>query len=647
MKYIVFTLAAMAVTSFIPAVADPPPFQAELVPTEDGYQVQWPSRLEFVYRIESSPDLETWLDAGLVIPGNGGTMGHNFELLPEDLPDEPRWFHRIVESPDTDNARFLLRPVPGEMAAIEDGVGFAFDLDVFPDFPDRVRIYKRPLGGESWDLIGAITEFAEIRDVRFPRGSTVWIPEEEGSYEVLVQAVDENDQVIGQASRPVHIIPNSPPVVTITGGPVSPSAEKVDAEFTTLVTDPDEDEIRWVEFYDNGVLMGRDDIEPFGDEILDAAGEKVRSLWKGTHSITARAFDSKGAGGPLSEPYEVVITGGNSQPQVTVSSTTLHNGILTIRFDASDPDGTADIASVAATNLRTKDTATAQYPQGSYPYNAIYMQLAGWASGPHSIAVVAVDQADARSYLALTEVVVPGPPPPSGNSLGATLAAVIADDSTLTVSNALYTGEPLASGVFSGGLPRGLQMDEGVAMTTGRFDSWNKGNIAVDTTEDWGLPGDEQLYLRVVGRDTWDAAILEFDVYSPNGQLVIEHQLGSEEYYEFVDRFNDAFAVFVNDVPVSLLPDAADIVAVHSVNDWRNRHLYLGNPLEIRPDVDPAYRDSMVEYDGLTIRLSANALVAPNQTYRVRIVIADVNDFILDSAVFLGKDSLKSIQPQP
>ena len=537
MRYIVFTLAVMAVISFIPVAADPPPFEAELVPTEDGYQVQWPSRLEFVYRIESSPDLETWLDAGLVIPGNGGTMGHNFELLPEDLPDEPRWFHRIVESPDTDNARFLLRPAPGEMAAIEDGVGFAFDLDVFPDLPDRVRIYKRPLG--------------------------------------------------------------------------------------------------------------RDDIEPFGDEILDAAGEKVMSLWKGTHSITARAFDSKGAGGPLSEPYEVVITGGNSQPQVTVSSTTLHNGILTIRFDASDPDGTADIASVAATNLRTKDTATAQYPQGSYPYNAIYMQLAGWASGPHSIAVVAVDQADARSYLALTEVVVPGPPPPSGNSLSATLAAVIADDSTLTVSNALYTGEPLASGVFSGGLPRGLQMDEGVAMTTGRFDSWNLGNIAVDTTEDWGLPGDEQLYLRVVGRDTWDAAILEFDVYSPNGQPVIEHQLGSEEYYEFVDRFNDAFAVFVNDVPVSLLPDAADIVAVHSVNDWRNRHLYLDNPLEIRPDVDPAYRDSMVEYDGLTIRLSANALVAPGKTYRVRIVIADVNDFILDSAVFLGKDSLKSIQPQP
>lgn len=112
-------------------------------------------------------------------------------------------------------------------------------------------------------------------------------------------------------------------------------------------------------------------------------------------------------------------------------------------------------------------------------------------------------------------------------------------------------------------------------------------------------------------------------------------------------RDNDAFMVAVDGVPVNLLPDGTDIVGVQSVNLVNNRHLFLGDHEDIDAMVDPAFESTKVEYGGLTLRLRVNALVTPGQTHHVKIVIVDVNDQELDAALFLGKASLKTIQPQP
>jgi hypothetical protein len=338
----------------------------------------------------------------------------------------------------------------------------------------------------------------------------------------------------------------------------------------------------------------------------------------------------------------VTITDGNSQPQVTASAS-LFNGIVRIAFDASDPDGAADIASVTAENLGNGETASALYPERPFPWNEFTMSAVGWEPGLHTLAVMIRDQANTLGYLALAEVTIPGTP----SSFAADLAADIADETTLTIANARFTGTEDSSGIFDFGLYRGLQLDQGVALTTGLFSSWNAGDLFDDTDKQWGLAGDEELFFRVAGATTHDAAVLEFDVFCVNGQLVIDYQFGTEEYDEYVERFNDAFMITVDGVPVSLLPDCSDIVGVQSVNLSENRHLFLGDDEDIDANemVDPDFEDSKVEYDGMTLRLRANALVTPGQSHHVRIVIADVNDALLDAALFLGQGSFKTVQP--
>lgn len=651
MKYIVTTV--LAVISSLPAVAKPP-IEVEIVGTPADYQVLWTSRPGYLYRIESSPDLESWQDAGIEFPGTGLLLGHGFQA-----PGDDRWFHRVSEGPDAENSGFLTLPLPGEELGIEDGVPFAFDLglDVLPQFPARIRIYQRVYdSGAPWNLIGAVDNsmdvsldyFTEIRSVRFARGSVVWLPTAAGDYEVRATAVDANGQVLANATRMISVIANRPPTVAIVTGPATPAVDQQLAEFTTTVSDPDGDEIGRVEFYDDGLLMGTDVEAPFGDIIIDRMGNLVEYLWQGTHPITAKAYGSNGAPGVLSEPFMVTITGGNSQPQVEIWYTYQYNGWLSIHYGATDPEGESHLVKIKAMDLETGDSAE----DNSAPFNVVYLDIAGLAPGIHTMAVNATDDVGAASYPVFVDVVIPGtpPPPPGGTPFAAALAAEIADEATVTITNARFTGDEDSSDLFEEGLPRGLELNHGVILTTGLAILWNTGDTSEIAEGRMGSPGDEELFKYVEGAATLDAAVLEFDAFCVNGQLVIDYQFGSEEYDEYVvEGFNDAFVVIVDGVPVSLIPDGTDIVGVQSISLVKNRHLFLGDLEDIVANamVDPAYESTKVEYDGLTRRLRANALVTPGQIHHVRIVIADVNDDKRDSALFLGRASLKTIQPQP
>ena len=85
----------------------------------------------------------------------------------------------------------------------------------------------------------------------------------------------------------------------------------------------------------------------------------------------------------------------------------------------------------------------------------------------------------------------------------------------------------------------------------------------------------------MTGNTTFDAAVLEFDVFCSNGQLELIYQFGSEEYEEWVGDFNDGFMATVDGVLVTLVPDCSDIVAVNSIHRQIgtlaaiNDHLYL------------------------------------------------------------------------
>jgi hypothetical protein len=645
----------LAATAFAQA-----PIEVEIVGTAANHQLSWTTTVNYNYQVFMSPDLETWIDTGIAEQGNGSTITYGLMSTADKL------FYRIHETVDPYNGGFLVLPGNNDEVDLIDGVCFSFNLDVFSALPAKIRIYQRDYNsGDPWEQIGQITDFDEIDGIKFVRGSAVWLPDAEGEYEVQAAAIDGTGTVIASAVRRVIVGSNQAPSITITSGPTTPSASPQPAVFTAVATDADGDDVRRVEFYDNGILIGTDTtpdetspgVFEFGNDIQDIEGN-FYDLLKGTHDITAKAFDSRGSVGETASASQYVITGGNSRPTIAVTNPA--NGLIvtqgqsfTVVYTEGDPDGASDIDEVEAYDIVTfdRDIDTAS------PFDDLTIDTTGWEPGSHTIRVVTRDVSGDESYpLYLTVFVRTG----SGATFAETLVASIVDEATAAPSSEVFTGVEASSGVFGSGFDSGLEINSGALLTSGSFAIWNAGDDssneeAMDESSDvnFGLnnqePGDSELEDRVSGDATFDASVLEFDVFCSNGQLELVYQFGSEEYEEFVGSFNDGFMATVDGVLVTLVPDCSDIVAVNSVNPVEpiNEHLYLDDDLDIDPTVTQPNQPVQVEYDGMTIRLKAHVFVTPNTTHHVKLVIADVNDDQLDSGLFIGESSVRTITPQP
>lgn len=116
-------------------------------------------------------------------------------------------------------------------------------------------------------------------------------------------------------------------------------------------------------------------------------------------------------------------------------------------------------------------------------------------------------------------------------------------------------------------------------------------------------------------------------------------------------NFNDAFCILIDGVPISLLPDATNIISANSVSKETNRHLYIDNDIQehVPAELSPPglVENSRTEYDGLTVKLKFHAMIGPGSIHRVRIVICDTLDARLDSALFIKNASMRAIEPTP
>lgn len=148
-------------------------------------------------------------------------------------------------------------------------------------------------------------------------------------------------------------------------------------------------------------------------------------------------------------------------------------------------------------------------------------------------------------------------------------------------------------------------------------------------------PGSELLDL-AQDRETFDAALFEFDVIPQGDSLKFEFTFASEEYLEWVGSpFNDVFGFFISgpnigvDVNIAIVPGTNDPVAINSVNPGQNSQYFYNN---IVP------QGQNIQYDGFTIGLSAVVGdLIPCETYHLKLIIADGSDRLYDSAVFVEK----------
>ncbi len=222
------------------------------------------------------------------------------------------------------------------------------------------------------------------------------------------------------------------------------------------------------------------------------------------------------------------------------------------------------------------------------------------------------------------------------------------------VSNITSTGMPESFGVFQRGASI-IGFEDGIILSTGDARSAKGPNDFVETTTQFNRPSTDEDLMAIATDDLFDVTVLEFDFIPVESEVTFQYVFASEEYCEFVGTdFNDVFGFFVSGpgidgpfgngaINVARVPDSDEFVSINTINHAKNQNFYIKN--ELRDDIDncnlvfnPGHINTF-EFDGFTIPLVARIPVTPCERYHIRLVVGDVGDDKLDSAVFLRSKS--------
>lgn len=222
------------------------------------------------------------------------------------------------------------------------------------------------------------------------------------------------------------------------------------------------------------------------------------------------------------------------------------------------------------------------------------------------------------------------------------------------VSNIQSSGSSESFGVFENGATI-VGFPDGIILSTGDARSAEGPNESVETSTEFGRRSVDKDLVEIATDILFDVTVLEFDFIPVEAEVTFQYVFASEEYCEFVGtNFNDVFGFFVsgpgingpfadNAINVARLPGSNEFVSINTVNHAQNQNSYVKN--ELRDDIDncsiifdPGHLFT-IEYDGFTIPLVARIPVVPCETYHIRLVVGDVGDDKLDSAVFLRSNS--------
>jgi hypothetical protein len=213
-----------------------------------------------------------------------------------------------------------------------------------------------------------------------------------------------------------------------------------------------------------------------------------------------------------------------------------------------------------------------------------------------------------------------------------TLATAILGTDTTPIEALTYRGASGAAGTFRDGLTAGIGVDEGIVLTTGTAANALGPNRADNTTTEHYGVGDADLTM-LSGMPTFDAAIFEFTFVTEGAPLLLRYVFASEEYNEFVHLpFHDVFGLFLDGRNIALAPGSTNPVTINTINA-RTPEFFHDNTGRDGPMVDLAY-------DGLTTVLTTVAMDLSAGEHTMKLAIADVGDFALDSAVFIQAGTL-------
>ena len=222
----------------------------------------------------------------------------------------------------------------------------------------------------------------------------------------------------------------------------------------------------------------------------------------------------------------------------------------------------------------------------------------------------------------------------------------------VTVSNIQFNGYPLSIGSFTA-TNTNLGINSGIIMTTGTVVNNSNGPQGPNNKESVSFDnkaGGFGLLSNIIGgATTLNAAYLQMDIIPQSDTVRFKYVFGSEEYPKFAppnsSTFNDVFAFFISGPGISGQQNIAKLgngttVSINNINAITNSNyfIYNGNGTESPFNNSNKY----IQYNGFTSVLEAVAKVQCGKTYHLILAIADVEDGLYDSGIFLEANSLKS-----
>ena len=188
----------------------------------------------------------------------------------------------------------------------------------------------------------------------------------------------------------------------------------------------------------------------------------------------------------------------------------------------------------------------------------------------------------------------------------------------------------------------------GIVLSTGRLSNVPGPNnsLSDDDATNWG--GDLDLENALSESGTINATILEFEFTAVAPQVSFRYIFASEEYQENdpnTCQYSDLFGFLIRPTTeqtpfenIALVPNTETPVKVTTVTPGISGSC---------PPENETYFGSFngsnapINFNGQTAILTATANVIPNETYHVKLVIADEHNYRYDSAVFLEASSFE------
>lgn len=225
-------------------------------------------------------------------------------------------------------------------------------------------------------------------------------------------------------------------------------------------------------------------------------------------------------------------------------------------------------------------------------------------------------------------------------------SSCITNVNVTNVSGGNFNGADQSYGYFDANGST-FPFQNGIVLSTGRLSNVEGPNDRLSDDDATNWLGDTDLENSLNENKTTNATIIEFEFTPIASQISFRYLFASEEYQigdSNTCKYSDLFGFLIKNVNdpfytnIALIPDTQTPVKVTTVHPnipggcAAQNETYFGSWNNTTAPIN---------FNGQTAVLTAIANVIPNETYHVKLVIADEENYRYDSAVFLEAGSFQ------